>query len=223
MSDAAGVHHERRDDAHRGLFITLEGIDGAGKSSHLEWLAQRWQAIGHSVVLTREPGGSALGEKLRELLLHTPMTQETELLLMFAARSEHLVQRIIPALRQGHVVICDRFTDSTFAYQGFGRGLDIAWIETLEARIVGPRRPDRTYLFDVPARVAAGRRAAVRVADRFEAEDLAFFDRVREGYRVRAQSDAERFLSIDGQCTLEEIRRIIEADIASLSEKLQNT
>lgn len=199
-----------------GLFITLEGIDGAGKSSHLDWLAAHWRDRGREVLLTREPGGTDLGECLRELLLHTPMGQDAELLLMFAARSEHLTQRIVPALRAGCVVICDRFIDSTFAYQGFGRGLEIAWIEALEAKVVGEHRPDRTYLFDVPAAVAASRRAAVRSADRFESEGEAFFERVREGYRQRALAEPKRFLWLDGQETIAAIRTVLADDSRKL-------
>ena len=195
-----------------GLFITLEGIDGAGKSSHVDWLATYWRERGREVVRTREPGGTELGERLRELLLHTPMGQDAELLLMFAARSEHLAQRIVPALQRGSVVICDRFADSTFAYQGLGRGLDTAWIAMLEARVVGVHRPDRTYLFDLPAAVAAQRRSAVRSADRFEAEDERFFERVREGYRQRALAEPQRFLCLDGQATIPTIRAELERD-----------
>ena len=212
MSAARHPHASPTANAGAGLFITLEGIDGAGKSSHVEWLAAYWRERGREVVLTREPGGTELGERLRELLLHTPMGQDAELLLMFAARSEHLAQRIVPALRRGSVVICDRFADSTFAYQGLGRGLDTAWIAFLEARVVGAHRPDRTYLFDVPAAVAARRRSAVRPADRFEAEDEDFFERVREGYRQRALAEPHRFLCLDGQATMPNIREELARD-----------
>jgi len=207
----------------RGLFITLEGIDGAGKSSHLDWLAGYWRDRGREVMLTREPGGTELGERLRDLLLHMPMGQEAELLLMFAARSEHLVQRIVPALQRGSVVICDRFADSTFAYQGFGRGLATEWISALEARVVGEQRPDRTYLFDVPASVAAARRRAVRAADRFEAEDEPFFERVRAGYRRRAQAEPQRFLCLDGRNTMAAIRDELARDSDELFDKYRVT
>lgn len=200
----------------RGLFITVEGIDGAGKSSHLEWLADHLRAAGRQVLLTREPGGTALGERLREMLLTTPMAPQTELLLMAAARSEHLAQSIRPALARGWVVICDRFADSTYAYQGGGRGMDRAWILSLEAQVLEGLRPHRTYLFDLPAALAAERRAAARAADRFEAEDLAFFERVRQAYGERVEMDGGRFLVLDGKLTKEQLRWQIECDIKSL-------
>lgn len=200
----------------RGLFISFEGIDGAGKSSHVEWLAQRWQSLGREVVLTREPGGTPLGEQLRELVLHQPMHAHTELLLVAAARNEHLQARILPALARGCVVICDRYADSTFAYQGYGRGLSLDWIGALEREVVGDHRPDRTYLFDLPAQVAAQRRAAARSADRFEAQDVTFFERVREGYRARQQADPARFLKLDGESSREAIRERLEEDLRVL-------
>ncbi|HET9820371.1 MAG TPA: dTMP kinase [Burkholderiaceae bacterium] len=182
----------------RGRFITLEGIDGAGKSSHLQaitaWLGER----GIPVLLTREPGGTPLAESLRELVLQRPMDALTEALLVFAARRDHLVQVIEPALAAGSTVLCDRFTDATFAYQGGGRGFDLEVLAALERWVQGTRQPDLTLWFDVEPTVAAARRAAVRAPDRFEAEDEAFFARVRQGYAARQRQDPRRFACIDG-------------------------
>ena len=199
-----------------GLFITFEGIDGAGKSSHIEWFAERLRGRGREVIVTREPGGTPLAEQLRDLVLTRPMDAQTELLLVFAARSEHLARLIRPALARGAVVVCDRFTDSTYAYQGGGRGLSSPWIETLERQIHGDLQPDRTYLFDLPAALAAQRRAAARAADRFEAEDVAFFERVRAAYRHRAGLSIGRFQVIDGQQTVDEVRQSLEDDLNKL-------
>ncbi|MBP8311041.1 MAG: dTMP kinase [Burkholderiaceae bacterium] len=200
----------------RGLFITFEGIDGAGKSSHVDWFARRLQARGREVTVTREPGGTPLAEQLRDLVLTCPMDPQTELLLVFAARSEHLARLIRPALARGAVIVCDRFTDSTYAYQGGGRGLSLDWIETLERQVHGDLQPDRTYLFDLPAALAAQRRAAARAADRFEAEDVAFFERVRDAYRYRAGLTEGRFRVIDGEQTIDEVRQSLEEDIKTL-------
>lgn len=180
-----------------GRFITAEGIDGAGKTTHLDavegWLRQR----GHALVRTREPGGTPLAEALREQLLHQPMDALTEALLVFAARRDHLQQVIEPALAAGTWVLCDRFTDATFAYQGHGRGFDTDVLATLEAWVQQGRQPDLTLWFDVDPAVAAARRGAVRSADRFEAQDLAFFHRVRQGYAARATDAPDRFVRID--------------------------
>ncbi|MBX9694985.1 MAG: dTMP kinase, partial [Cyanobacteria bacterium] len=162
----------------RGKFITLEGIDGAGKSTHLARLVELLGERGKTVVQTREPGGTPLGEKLRELLLSEPMHLETEALLMFAARREHLAQVIVPALERGDWVVCDRFTDASFAYQGGGRGLAVAKLETLEAWVQEGLNPDLTLLFDVPTDVALGRvKGMGRELDRFEQEKGEFFER----------------------------------------------
>mgnify|MGYP003592521994 FL=1 len=203
----------------KGLFITFEGIDGAGKSSHVEWFAQRLRAGGREVIVTREPGGTALAEQLRDLVLTRPMDAQTELLLVFAARSEHLVRLIRPALARGAAVVCDRFTDSTYAYQGGGRGLSLDWIKTLEREVHGDLQPERTYLFDLPAELAAQRRAAARAADRFEAEDVAFFERVRTAYQHRAGLTAGRFQVIDGRQTIDQVREILEVSIKTLSKQ----
>lgn len=190
--------------------ITFEGIDGAGKSSHLEAFAERLRARGHQVLVTREPGGPALAERLRELLLSTTMSAETEVLLAFAARREHLLQTIEPALVDGIWVVCDRFTDSTFAYQGAGRGVDSEVLAGLEAFVQRGRSPDLTLLFDLPAAQAAERRARARAADRFEAEDAAFFERVRGGYLSRVAQDPDRFRVIDANRPLDAIRLEID-------------
>lgn len=185
-----------------GCFISLEGIDGAGKSSHLESVAARWQSRGLRVVQTREPGGTSLAETLRGLVLHEPMDALTEALLIFAARRDHLVQCIEPALASGAVVLCDRFTDATFAYQGAGRGFDLDVLATLEQWVQrqGPsrlRQPDLTLWFDLEPSVAAKRVALARAPDRFECQDLTFFERVRAGYAARAAADPARFVRID--------------------------
>lgn len=188
-----------------GLFISFEGIDGAGKSSHIKALADAFSAQGRQVVLTREPGGTPLAEKLRALLLGDAMDPLTEALLAFAGRRDHLVQVIEPALARGDVVLCDRFTDATFAYQGAGRGFDVAQLAQLERLVqtgVAPdpaqlREPDLTVWFDLPAEVAAERLAHARLPDRFEAQPLEFFRRVAQGYADRAAAAPQRFARID--------------------------
>ncbi len=198
-----------------GRFITFEGIDGAGKSSHIERLAQWWRARGREVTVTREPGGTALAEALREMILHEPMDPLTESLLVFAARRDHLQQCILPALGRGSIVLCDRFTDATFAYQGAGRGFDRTLLSSLEAWVQEGRQPDLTLWFDLPAAVAAERRAAARVPDRFESQGEAFFDRVRAGYAVRAAADSSRFARLDALQTRDDVWRQIESAVAS--------
>jgi dTMP kinase len=178
-------------------FITLEGIDGAGKSTHLEALAERLRRSSAEVVCTREPGGTPLAEVLRERVLHAPMDPLTEALLVFAARRDHINRVIEPALAQGYTVLSDRFTDATFAYQGAGRGFDRGVLETLEGWVQAGLQPTLTLWFDLPADVAAERRAAVREPDRFEQQDVAFFERVRAGYQVRMDASPERFARID--------------------------
>ncbi|MFM7024785.1 MAG: dTMP kinase [Limnohabitans sp.] len=185
-----------------GLFISFEGIDGAGKSTHIEGVAALWREAGRAVVLTREPGGTPLYEKLRELVLHEPMDALTEALLMFAARREHLVQVIEPALARGDVVLCDRFTDATFAYQGGGRGFDWAVLGQLEAMVQalpqgGLRQPDLTVWFDLDPAIAAERLASARVPDKFESQPADFFAAVRVGYARRAADAPQRFARID--------------------------
>jgi dTMP kinase len=182
-----------------GRFVTFEGIDGAGKSSHIEALAQWIRDRGHEVVVTREPGGTPLAERLREMVLAEPMDTLTELLLVFAARRDHLSSQIMPALARGATVLCDRFTDASFAYQGAGRGIAPGLIGQLEHWVQEGRQPDLTLWFDLPAAVAARRRAAARAPDRFEQQDEAFFARVRAGYAARALEHAARFVRIDAE------------------------
>ncbi|MDY0745658.1 dTMP kinase [Paucibacter sp. R3-3] len=185
-------------------FITFEGIDGAGKSTHIASLTARLAAQGE-VVSTREPGGTPLAETLRGLFLHSGMDPLTELLLVFAARRDHLQKVIEPALAAGKTVLCDRFTDASFAYQGGGRGMDLAVLSTLEQWVQQGRQPDLTLWFDLPAEVAAQRRAAAREADRFEQQDLEFFERVRAGYAARAAAAPQRFARIDASLSVAEV------------------
>ncbi len=180
-----------------GRFISFEGIDGAGKSTHIAALQGWLRARGHDVLLTREPGGSPLAEQLRELVLHRPMDALSETLLIFAARRDHLQTCIEPALARGAIVLCDRFTDATFAYQGAGRGFDLHVLQQLETWVQQGRQPDLTLWFDLPPAQAAERRAAVRAPDRFERQDLDFFTRVRDGYAQRMQQAPQRFARLD--------------------------
>lgn len=191
----------------RGVFITLEGVDGAGKSTHLEWLGELFRARGRMVRVTREPGGTPLGEQLRHLLLTSPMHAETEALLIFAARREHLARVIEPALEAGEVVISDRFTDASFAYQCGGRGLPEARLEALESWVQAGLQPDLTLLFDVASEVAEARRSAVREPDRFEQERADFHDRVRQAYLRRASQHPQRIKVIDANQSVEDVRR----------------
>jgi len=197
---------------HSGFFISFEGIDGAGKSTHIESFAKLIQESfpNRKVVMTREPGGTPLGEQLRNLLLDSPMHLETEALLMFAARREHLAQVIQPALQAGNIVISDRFTDASFAYQGGGRGLSIGKLNILERWVQELAngeilQPDLTILFDLPGSVAEARRSKVRAPDKFEKMDLHFFEKVRQEYLRRAQEDPKRFHLVDATQTQEVI------------------
>jgi dTMP kinase len=184
-----------------GLFISFEGIDGAGKSSHVEALADAFRAQGRQVTVTREPGGTPLAEKLRAMALNDPMDPLTEALVMFAARRDHLLQVIEPALARGDVVLCDRFTDATFAYQGAGRGFDTSvltglelWVQTVEALPAGMlRQPDVTLWFDLAPETAAQRLAGARVPDKFESQPVEFFRRVVSGYEQRMNASPDRF------------------------------
>jgi dTMP kinase len=204
----------------RGKFITFEGIDGAGKTTHLSWfraqLEEKVAAIGRAVVTTREPGGTPLGEALRELLLHERMDLETEALLMFAARREHLAQVIEPALARGDWVLSDRFSDATFAYQGGGRGLPRDKLEALERWVQGGFQPDLTVLFDLPPETASARRGAARSPDKFESETEAFFLRTRAEYLRRAQEAPHRFAIVDASRGIEEIRKTLGALVDAL-------
>lgn len=193
-----------------GLFISFEGIDGAGKSTHIERVAALFREAGRAVVLTREPGGTPLSEKLRALVLHEPMDALTEALLMFAARREHLVQVIEPALAHGDVVLCDRFTDATFAYQGGGRGFEWQVLSQLERMVQqtpqGPvRQPALTVWFDLDPQIAAERLALARVPDKFESQPVDFFAAVRAGYARRQAEMPERFARIDAAQSIEQV------------------
>jgi dTMP kinase len=209
----------------RGLFISFEGIDGAGKSTHIDRVAQLFRQAGRAVVLTREPGGTPLSEKLRELVLHEPMDALTEALLMFAARREHLVQVIEPALARGDVVLCDRFTDATFAYQGGGRGFDWQVLAQLERMVQALpdgalRQPELTVWFDLDPLIAAERLASARVPDKFESQPADFFAAVRAGYAKRQAEMPDRFARIDAAQTID----TVGADVGRLvSDWLKRT
>ena len=191
----------------RGRFLTFEGIDGAGKSSHLAFLCERVRALGHEAVLTREPGGTAAGEALRALVLHHPMDPLAEALCMFAARSEHCRQVIEPALAAGRWVVCDRFSDSTFAYQCGGRGVPAAHVEALEGLVHPTLQPDATFLFDLDPAIAYDRqRAQSRTPDKFEREAAEFFVRVREAYLDRARRNPRRIHVIDASGSIDDVR-----------------
>ena len=199
----------------RGRFITLEGIDGAGKSTHVAWIRDALAEHGHQIVATREPGGTPLGERLRELLLGEAMTHDTEALLMFAARREHLERVIRPALARGDWVLCDRFTDATYAYQGGGHGVSVERIRQLEDWIHGDCLPDLTLLFDVPPDVSRERLANNardgRALDKFEREREAFFERVRAVYLQRARDEPQRFRIVDSARSFGEVREQLAA------------
>lgn len=188
-----------------GIFISFEGIDGAGKSTHIEALASAFRAQGRAVTLTREPGGTPLAEKLRAMVLNDPMDALTEALLIFAARRDHLLQVIEPALARGDVVLCDRFTDATFAYQGGGRGFDLEvlsvlerWVQTQQGLATDSiRQPDMTVWFDLAPEIAAQRLSGARVPDKFESQPVEFFRRVAQGYALRAVQSPQRFARID--------------------------
>ena len=201
----------------RGKFITFEGIDGAGKSSHIAGVVDFLRRHGRTVVSTREPGGTPLGEKLRELLLSEAMHLETEALLMFAARREHLAQLIEPALARGDWVVCDRFSDATYAYQGGGRGLDKAKFAALEQWVHGHLQPDLTFLFDLPPSVAEQRiQTQGRTLDRFELEKRDFHRRVREAYLERAASHPKRIVVINADQALFDIKNLVEKNVLSI-------
>ncbi|ARP82081.1 dTMP kinase [Bordetella genomosp. 8] len=202
----------------RGKFITLEGVDGAGKSTHTEWLADTLRGHGLSVVTTREPGGTPLGERLRDLVLHEPMSLETETLVMFASRCEHVRQVIEPALARGDWVVCDRFTDATYAYQGGGRQLGVDRVAVLEQWVHPGLQPDRTWLFDVPLEVARARLADARSPDRFESEGAAFFQRTRDVYLARAARFPSRIHIVDSARDIPAIRAQLGSEIRDLVE-----
>jgi len=201
----------------RGKFITLEGMDGAGKSSHVAWIADWLRARGHPVRVTREPGGTPLGEQVRKLVLSESMNLRTETLLVFAARQEHLVKLILPALESGEWVLSDRFTDATYAYQGGGRGLPGGDLERLERWVQGDFRPDATLYFDLPVEVARARLAGMQAApDRFEQEDTDFFERVRAAYLERARQDPARIHVVDASRALADVKNLVEKILISV-------
>ncbi|MFC0708404.1 dTMP kinase [Azorhizophilus paspali] len=205
----------------RGLFITLEGPEGAGKSTNRDYLAEGLRAAGREVVLTREPGGTPLAERIRELLLapaSEPMAVDTELLLVFAARAQHLAGVIRPALVRGAVVLCDRFTDASYAYQGAGRGVSEERIAILEHFVQGDLRPDLTLLFDLPVEVGLARAAARGRLDRFEQEGRAFFEAVRQAYLRRAANDPARYRVVDAGRPLAEVQRTLDGLLPQLLE-----
>jgi dTMP kinase len=204
------------DNLARGKFITLEGIDGAGKSTHIGFVADWLKASGKTIITTREPGGTALGEKLRELLLHEKMHLETEALLMFAARREHIAQVIEPALARGDWVISDRFTDATFAYQGGGRKLDLQKLDILEQWVHPYLQPDLTLLFDVPLEIARARLDATRSLDKFELEQADFFAATRAEYLRRAAQFPARFRIIDSTRTIDATHEVLVEIIGQL-------
>ena len=201
--------------SHSGRFITFEGIDGAGKTTHIDALEQAWRRAGHDVVRTREPGGTALAEKLRALVLHDAMDPLTEALLVFAARRDHIEQVIRPALARNAWVLCDRFTDATFAYQGAGRGFDLSLLGSLEQWVQEGLQPDLTLLFDLPPSVAAARLQAARQPDRFEALDTDFFERVRAGYLARLSADPTRFALITADAMPEAVAQQVRDTLMS--------
>lgn len=204
-----------------GLFITLEGPEGAGKSTNREYLAALLREQGIDVLLTREPGGTPLAERVRELLLapsDEPMASDTELLLVFAARAQHLAQVIVPALQRGAVVLCDRFTDATYAYQGGGRGLDVERIAQLENFVQGALRPDLTLVFDLPVEVGLARAAARGRLDRFEQEGRDFFEAVRSTYLQRAKAEPARYRILDAAQSLDAVQRDLHALLPQLLE-----
>lgn len=201
----------------RGRFISFEGIDGAGKSTQHAWTVEYLRGLGHTVVATREPGGTPLGEKLRALLLAEPMHLETEALLMFAARREHVAQVIAPALARGEWVVCDRFVDASFAYQGGGRGLDWKKLEALAQWVLDDLQPDLTLLFDAPVEIAQRRlHAATANPDRFEQEQAAFFEKVRTAYLRIAAENPARVRLIDATQTPNNINKLLENIISTI-------
>ncbi|WP_277052757.1 dTMP kinase [Zestomonas thermotolerans] len=206
-----------------GLFITLEGPEGAGKSTNRDYLADRLRERGLEVVLTREPGGTPLAERIRDLLLAPsaePMAVDTELLLMFAARAQHLAQVIRPALERGTVVLCDRFTDATYAYQGGGRGVPETRIAELERFVQGELRPDLVLVFDLPVEVGLARAAARGRLDRFEQEGQGFFEGVRQAYLRRAQATPERYRIIDAAQPLAGVQRALDELLPQIVERI---
>ncbi|PWB35899.1 dTMP kinase [Pseudomonas sp. SDI] len=205
-----------------GLFITLEGPEGAGKSTNREYLAEHLRRAGLDVLLTREPGGTPLAERIRELLLAPSaeaMAADTELLLVFAARAQHLAEVIRPALARGTIVLCDRFTDATYAYQGGGRGLSVERIASLEQFVQGSLRPDLTLVFDLPVEVGLSRAAARGRLDRFEQEGQAFFEAVRQAYLARAKAEPKRYRLVDAGQSLAQVQQSLDGLLPEILER----
>jgi dTMP kinase len=206
----------------RGLFITLEGSEGAGKSTNLGFIRDQLRNAGHDVLFTREPGGTPLAEHIRELLLgheYDGMADDTELLLVFSARAEHLSATIVPALEAGRTVLCDRFTDATYAYQGYGRGISLERIAMLEDWVQGPLRPDLTLFLDLPVDIGMQRATDRSAPDRFEKEKMAFFERVRNGYHERIRLAPERYRIIDARPPLNEVQQQIQEVLSDYCNK----
>ena len=196
----------------KGLFISFEGVEGAGKTTNIQYIAEKIKAAGHKILLTREPGGTELSEAIRELLIskdYPEMHVDTELLLMFAARSEHLNKKIIPAINAGKWVLCDRFTDATFAYQGGGRGISETTISTLENLVQGSLRPDYTFLFDLNAEIGLARARNRGETDRFEQQHIDFFNRVRAKYLAMAESEPQRYRKVNAEYDLATVQNQI--------------
>ncbi|NOY66457.1 MAG: dTMP kinase [Gammaproteobacteria bacterium] len=208
-----------------GLFITLEGSEGAGKSTNLKYIYDYLVRVGHQVLQTREPGGTPLSESIRELLLshdYDGMDSDTELLLVFAARAEHLKKVIIPALKAGQTVLCDRFTDATYAYQGAGRGIDEQRIADLETWVQGSLRPDLTVFLDVPVEIGMKRATNRSAPDRFEKEQLSFFDRIRQGYLQQTLKEPDRYRVIDASVDLAAVQVQIKSVLDQLTDNNQH-
>ncbi len=197
----------------KGLFITFEGVEGAGKTTNIAYIAEKIEDAGHQILLTREPGGTTLGEVIRDILISKDLPEmhhDTELLLMFAARAEHLQRKIIPALAEGKWVLCDRFTDATYAYQGAGRGIDVKHIEILENLVQGSLRPDYTFLFDLDADVGIARAQSRGETDRFEQQHIDFFNRVRTQYLKIAGAEPDRYRVVNAQYDLQTVQQQID-------------
>lgn len=206
-------------DKKRGLFITFEGVEGAGKTTNIAFIAEKLKQSGHEILLTREPGGTTTGEAIREILISKDlpeMDHVTELLLMFAARAEHLKRKIIPALEKGQWVLCDRFTDASYAYQGAGRGIDFKKISLLENFVQGDLRPDYTFLFDLEADIGLSRAQSRGETDRFEQQHIDFFNKVRNQYLKMAKADPARYQIINAQFDLKTVQKQISDIIDEL-------
>jgi len=209
-------------DSNTGLFITFEGVEGAGKTTNIEFIAEQIKKTGQDIVLTREPGGTKIGEAVREILLSKDLPEmhhDTELLLMFAARAEHVQRVILPALKEGKWVLCDRFTDASYAYQGGGRGIDIARIAALENWVQDDLRPDMTFLFDLDADTGMARVRSRGETDRFEQQHIDFFNKVRDQYLAMAQAAPNRYRIINAQYDLETVQKQITAILADLMDE----